>query len=629
MTIRPSLSIIARLVPIILGLGLVIALLLAPKPWAVELSFSQKVPMRESIPVGLWWAGLINALLFFALAATSGWWIQPLSGSPQNTRPGDRFTLPRYFFGTVLGAMLVFAILGAMRLPMSLWDDEEYCTRKATLGTYRVRESGEVKFKQASWQNTLWYYQMPANHMLQTVLSRLSSSAWRGLARPGGLQLSETALRLPSYLAAVFSIGTLALLLARLGFPEAGALAAWLLAIHPWMLRLGSEARGYPFIFLFIPLTWLLAMRAIRMAGWRNFAALAAAEFAMLYVWPATAITVVVLNIAVLAGILLRWQEGRPAALARWLVTGSLAADILLALSAPCVLQLVGYLHGAPVLDFGTTWLKSLGSLLLTGSQWSESGLEVSPYLELYPRFLVQPAFWWTIIVVAAVLPTLGGLQLARTGFYGGFTVAIFLVPAIFLYTLTRWRDGYLHEWYLSFVLPGLLAFTAIGATTLFAILGRRLGQRRLPAALAALLVAAFFSFTNFERTFLLRKSPEPFRESVLLTRPTLDPNSPANRDILTASWLFPPEIYDPRVHVLENAAEMFALMREADERNIPLFINNGYDFNNHDLFFPELARIVKNPAFFQPIATLKGLEPVFDREIHCYRNGSSRGLNP
>ena len=165
---------------------------------------------------------------------------------------------------------ILYTTTAAPRLRQSLWDDEIYAVRKIVLGTDRIQSDGSVKIKQLPWWRTLALRRGARNHGLQSVLSRFVGGT-QTVVHPDGLQFSETAIRLPSFIAGALSIPALALLVARLGFPWAGVIAATLLALHPWHLKLATEARGYPFVFLFIPLMALciatLSERELEMAG--------------------------------------------------------------------------------------------------------------------------------------------------------------------------------------------------------------------------------------------------------------------------------------------------------------------------------------------------------------------------
>ena len=137
------------------------------------------------------------------------------------------------------------------------------------------------------------------NHIFQSILSRVSHSAWRTIARPTGLQLSEAAARLPSYVSGILLVGVVALLAARFGLAWEGALASWLIAIHPWHLRFTTEARGYGLVALLIPVSCLLAVHALNRGQWRWWIALAMANFALPYTWPPTLFTVLILNVCI------------------------------------------------------------------------------------------------------------------------------------------------------------------------------------------------------------------------------------------------------------------------------------------------------------------------------------------
>ena len=136
--------------------------------------------------------------------------------------------------------MAACAIVGYPRLGQSLWEDEEYSVRRCIVGGHSVRPDGSVTAKYFPWRNTFWNYSTTTNHILQSALARLSHSAWRALAQPGGLRLSEAAVRIPSYLAGILVVGLVALLMARFGFAWEGALASWLIAM---VLPLASFTR--------------------------------------------------------------------------------------------------------------------------------------------------------------------------------------------------------------------------------------------------------------------------------------------------------------------------------------------------------------------------------------------------
>src|SRR4029077_19236216 len=142
------------------------------------------------------------------LAFTTRRWTRAL---PKFIPKDSASRLPRGFLPCLVGAMVACAALGFPRLSQSLWEDEVYCVRRCVLGGYRLKEDGTVELRKLPWKSTLWNY-TTTNHIFQSILARLSHSAWRTIARPTGLQLNEAAA-----LAGVLAVGAFGLLAARFG----------------------------------------------------------------------------------------------------------------------------------------------------------------------------------------------------------------------------------------------------------------------------------------------------------------------------------------------------------------------------------------------------------------------------
>ncbi len=175
--------------------------------------------------------------------------------------------MPKWFLPLTIMAMAVCAVFGFQRLGQSFWDDEVYAMRRAIHGQWRRNDDGSVKFRPVSWQETFWFFDKP-QHQLHSIVTRLVLDAWRTVAKPGGLGFREDVARIPSYLAGILSVGAIAFLLWRLGFPGAGVLAAFLCVIHPWHIRYASEMRAYSFMFLLVPLAYLFLIEALHTGRW-------------------------------------------------------------------------------------------------------------------------------------------------------------------------------------------------------------------------------------------------------------------------------------------------------------------------------------------------------------------------
>jgi hypothetical protein len=611
---------IVRALLLLLVVVIALALLAAAKPWKIEVPMPEWT-LRQCTRVSLWWAGLLALPVLCILALTTQYWTAPLR-DVRHVNP--KRSMPRLFWPIVALVTILYSVTAAPRLRQSLWDDEIYAVRKIVLGTDRIQSDGSVQIKQLSWERTLWHCEGARNHGLQSVLSRLSLRAYQMVVHPSGLQFSETAIRLPSFIAGALSIPALALLVARLGFPWAGVVAAALLALHPWHLKLATEARGYPFVFLFVPLMALCIVQAAPNANWRWLAAFAALEFALLYAWPGTLLTVLVANAALLV-LILRLAPSRDIrgkAASRWLAANAFAGLALLPLMAPWIPQVIQYMPTTIGLPLFGGWFKNAGSLLLTGSLWSKTGLLVSPYLELLPWAVRHPLEFWCFVILAVLFIAMGVLRMVRANAVCAWILTVLLLPGLLLVLLAAARGVYLQEWYLSSMVPGVVTVAAIGIVTILSGLQGIRAMRWAPLPLALLLIGGYAAFTGRIRHRLMSRSMEPFRESVEMTRPTLNPNAPENQRIITASSLMFPLIYDPLVRKALTVEEYKSLMQEADTRNVPLYVNNGFIAGVKDRY-PEIHDFLANERYFECIATLHGTEPMFDRTVYRYRSGS------
>jgi hypothetical protein len=593
-----------------------IGLIFAPKPW----DQGQIESIADNVGVYSWWAGLLNLVALILLASTMQWWTRAL---PERLPRPAPLNLPRGFWLCVGGAMAACAIVGYPRLGQSLWEDEEYSVRRCIVGGHRVDSGGTVTPKHFPWRNTLWNYSSTTNHILQSVLARLSHSAWRTLAQPSGLRLSEAAIRLPSYLAGITVVGLVALLMARFGFAWEGALASWLIALHPWQLRFTTEARGYALVALLIVVSCLFAVYALETGQWRWWIALALGNFALLYTWPPAVFSALILAACIAIRLFTddRLASVRKILFLRWLATSMLGAIAFLQLFLPCVPDLFRYLHSVRDFDSHSFWLKNVGTLFLTGSLWTRSGQAVTPYMEYLPIADAHPLAFYFALGLALLLFILGSIRLWFVEPRGRWIVAVLIFPGLLTYAYAALQRKMLMEWYVGFMLQGVAALIAAGAFWIFSPLRKFSFAGWMGPLLAVILLVAFAALSHPAREFLLTKGAERYRESVLATRPNLDPNRPENLEIITAATTQPPYVYDPRVRRAETINEYVELMREADERGVPLYVNNGFP-SALKIDFPGVFAMLEDAALFEPVAYFAGIDVMLDRTVVRYRPG-------
>lgn len=604
--------------------GVGIFLLVAVKPWNVEVKPGKALRIHDFVVIYEWWAAAINFALLILLALSARWWLKPARWPTDEWLPGQR--TPSWFWPLVIVAMALTAFWGAQRISQSLWDDEDSSLHRAVLGQYRRDKSGELNLRETTWEIALWNYWKPANHQLQTVLSKACLECWQAVARPIGLQFSETAVRFPCLVAGVLSVGALALLLKRLGFAGAGAIAAFLLSAHPWHVRYAVELRGYIFTLLFGPLMIYCLIQAIDSGRWRWWMGFAASEFALLYAYPGCLYMVVIANTCGAVALLLRhatW-DARSQQLTRLLVASTVAGMVYLQLMLPCVPQLLNYFRTERALgQIGLRWHKNMGAHLLAGIPWNNSDTPSAGYQELQWAAEAHPHVFLLLRSAALACLVLGALRLGLSRPAGWIALAALLLPGPLVYIVSRSKNHYLYEWYLLFMLSGLVGFVSLGLDWLTSLACRV--HRFAAPLLAGLAVTTFIAVTQPQRHWLVTHSLQPMREAVLLTRPSLDPYDPRQQAITTLSVTGVPWSYDPNIFVVSSVEELVGHLQESDRERRTLYVNfaNAWTASASR---PELFAMIEDDRLFEKTAHIQGFDPTLTTFVRRYKPGSITG---
>jgi len=603
-----------------LALGMVLALILAPKPW--NLDKDQISSLTFYVRTFSWWAAAINLIPILGLAATARWWANPASNVSAPTWLA-RASSPRWFWPLVVLAMTVVGIQGLLRINQSLWDDEDTSVRLFIHGELRKQDDGSLTWKTPKWRDTLFNYRIPNNHHLQAILSRVSHDTWKSLAKPEGLRLSEPVMRLPVLGAALFSILSLALLLRRLGFARAAVAAALLLAIHPWHVRYAIELRGYMFSMAFWPLLLLLLIEAVERRRWIWWLAYGACGFLLLYANPVSLSALTLTNLVALVLVIIRnractnpWEQP-----IRLVVVNAMAGIVYMQLMLPCVPQLGEYLASERSQGLLTPrWHNNLYSHFYAGIPWNNSDSAAAGLPEFKWIAESAPAFYGAVISLFAILVLLGLLRLVCRRPAGWAIAALFLVPGITLYAFARLKGNYLYEWYLIGSLPGLVALLALGLDAATSKLDK-FHSYASPAAILAVILVFGFS-TRDARAWLLQHSLQPMKESVLFIRPTLDPYDLRQVEILTARMHSPVRSYDPHAMPIESVAGFVNMMNLSDQSRRPLYVNYG-NLHAASVQSPALFRMIEDDALFEKVVTLPGFDASLERHIRKYKAGA------
>lgn len=571
-----------------------------------------------------WIAAAVNIVILAGLAAMARWW----TDAPQAKFAAEvslRGFTPRWFWPALLAATITAGTLAAPRLTQSLWDDEETSLRFSVLGKYiRQAPEGNIRLKEAPWRNTLFYYESPNNHVFHNALARIFNSGWRTLAKPGGLQFKEWVLRIPAFLAGLATLTVIALLLRDLGMPLAGVTAAWFLALHPWFNKYCAEARGYTLAMLLLYAALLFWRRGLISGGWKWWSLFATSQALCLWTWPGALFFFVLLN----AGTLYITAAGTHAALprrtvlSRWFCCNALAGIALIQLMLPLFPQMGGYLEQQPTLDIGAKWFADVACYLSTGSPWTKNETGAMLYPEIRAAARMAPVVFQTLMTMGLILLAAGVLRWVRAGPIA-IVVLISAIGATTIQVAQAVHERmFIFEWYVVYLLPLLAAVFAAGLAWLAAVLQKARGGKVF-ASLAVLAVFVLFTFASQPaRARGLNASTVAFRESVLLTRPNLDPLSPENARVITVGLTNPAFIYDANLFLARSPRDLLLLCAQADTTGRPLWLNLGHIWVLRERS-PVMQRIVEHPELFTDRVTLRGEYPHCDRMVCRYVPGS------
>jgi 4-amino-4-deoxy-L-arabinose transferase-like glycosyltransferase len=583
-----------------------------------KLTSGAKLSVKESITTG-WFGAAIGLIILSAiLLVTAPWWSRPAD----RLGPDPRFSFP------ARGPWLIVALLAAMVLGGfmrwnfahgSLWWDE-----RAVLGTvfYDQSDPPQLIHKPVGWDKTFYYYYKPTNHVPFSVLSRLSLIAWQKLTGKQPHEFDEFIFRLPNYLAALASIFLIGWLLAEWGFPRAGTFAAFLLAVHPWHIRYGVDARSFSLLFLLTLLSCLWLTRALRDGSWRGFLPFGISQGVILWTFPYAVYLCVTLGIAALLVLLTRqtiWDE-RAIRLGRLIVGWCAGAALLFPLIGPHVPQMMAWTDVKGSAMITPYFLKELWAALSTGIPFQ---LPANPGYETLPDITSLAAENAVLLpVVLAAIPALCGAGLLGLWYRstGAFAILLALALAAPLALLVGYLGThYFYTRYVIYALAAVILAAAIGIEAASGLPGNAPSRKSMIAWGLHLILFAGFILVAWPQIKVLRtRSYSPNREVAHYLRDLAgkDPHS-----ILAAGFNLGgdmPAVYNPALLWVENMSDLIPLTERSNRERKPLYVFYGYDaFNRWDE--PDPFRFFDNPRFFELVKDFEGIEPQFYYRVFRY----------
>ena len=615
----------SRALPVLLGafiLAEVLLLALGPDYFEARRELAATGGAQPSweadADMGIHIAAWVNLGLLALLFLTQRWWSRPFhdasAGIPQ---PAAR--TPRWFWPGVL----VTAILClGLRLPLaskSLWWDECWSVRQCSHGRWQPdKKTDALKFSPTSWKRCAFYYQKPTNHVPMSLAQKASLTLWRGVTGAAKHEFSDLAARVPALLASAAAIVLLASLGRAWGRPGVGLLAALLLALHPWHIRHGVDARAYALV---VPLcvSALLASWRITQAGGRrtrDWAWLGLNQFLWLWAYPNALLDVLAL-FTVLAFLLWRAHSHRAdrfAALSRLIACHLAAAMLLLQMFLPCFMQARHWAGQEPDKHLLTAELaRETASLLMLGTSLRASGnpfpktaTDGGPYQVADSPGLPAGPVMAIVLWIPALLLAIAGLWAMRLELGRSvWLVWALALSALVFASITRLADSYFYPRFVIALVPVAMLGLAWNA--------RQIGLFSTPARtlFASLpIVAGFLVATTPERQRFLTIPISPLRDvaDFVSKRAT-----PGQRPLVACYGLgreaMP--VYYPEMENAVSKAEVEALIARAKNEARELLLIQGYSGFNRTML-PDGFVLMDDPSKFETLATFPGIEPDF-----------------
>ena len=593
-----------------LALVLLLVVLATRNSWpgAMEAAVKagKKVPLDRLVKTWVWRGLLVDCVILFGLAATAGWW----SGSVKTRIPA--VPARRTFWIIAAGILLLAAGLRAPRLGLSFYNDEAHNFVRMTSGGFKEdpADRAAIKWRRATWFETLWQNSAGNNSQPHSLLTRLSFQTWKSITSATDGEVCEWPVRLPSFLAGLGCLAVLGALMRSIGGEMAGWGTMLAGAVHGWHVRFSTEARGYSLMALGIALMMWFSRRAVMHGRWRDWMGYSLSNFLALWAFPGCLYWVLAMNGALVVH--LAWQAWKNKSgvepFVRLSVVGLIAIVLALGLMLPLIPQLLEALKNVPGLrgEMKGAWWQDVGGYAVFGARWQDADA-ASPISVAMVRILAGSPLAWVGVVTTLVILIVGSLKLwSRDDMSRWFMIAA--VGALIL----GWADmvrqtRYLNHWYLFYMLPALLCAFGQGVVALQDRFTFK-GPLKV-AALMMFLIAGLGMTTRVAWGYRDRPKGDE-RSGVVKVRGAIYPHYEANPDalkpLLAAVWSNAP-IYDPRAVLIKSADEFESLKSKAQTEKRPLFVIMGHRESALGSF-PTIVPQLESPAF-EEVAVYRGLD--------------------
>ena len=507
----------------------------------------------------------------------------------------------------VLAAVAFGAWERAPRLSHSLWNDEAYVLNRFVRGSWEKQEDGKTVFEPVTWTDTLFANRNANNHLLHTLISRVSLDVWQSATGASPEEFRESEIRMSSFLAGLGTIFIMFLLGREIGSPLVGVGAAWLMALHPWHIRYAAELRGYSLMLFFVALALFALVRAIRTDRLRWWLLFAVSEAFFLLSFPGALYVAMAMNVLCVIELMLRKDWRR---VGRLVAFNTLAAVPVLQWIAPSIPQMVKFLHKdlpAYVTDV-ELWLRDLVCVVAAGWQYENTYRDQqvgTDWQEIVAHFPIPPA---------AVAITLAGL------FIAGLVVAMLRSPAARLIVIAPVIAALvsiainLHPgtpmtvWYLIY----LLLPVTLAVPLALEKLGRLTKLRWMPLALCVAFTIFYGMGTATGAAALRNHDRQPMRQAIAFIHAQ-------EKDVMTATFGVSDRqhsAYDAQVEVLDTEADLQDCMARSRASAKPLYVYYCSDEQGLKRDPGIYQRVVKS-GDFEWIQSFPGCEEMWSYRVY------------
>ena len=624
-----------RIALIVLMTLLGVFLLSAKKPWDEKLQKS--IAKRDAVnkewktpdyaDYFLWVAAAANFVIAGGLLVSVGLWTRPMRGKVAKDCHKLEGNARRWFFAGVSAAVIVAAVYRVPRLDHSFWNDEEYAFRTYVFGEGFEAEDGLVHFKPVTWDESLFQNKIN-NHIVCTVGARLSHSVWKTFFAEEGEVFSESAVRVLPMLCSLASIAALAFLLARIGAPVVGVAAAFFLALDPWHIRYSVEMRGYAYVLLFVTVSLIFLLRAIRTGRWRDWLVYAALEALCLLSYPGIVFELFLQNFLTMAYLLYRRENVGPL-----IVANIFAAMATAQIYLPSLPQVKRYFEMTDehIGDVGFGWIREWWSLAVDGLPWDGAPRELHLGTSLTDTLVENPTTYWQVVALVPLLSLIGIVFIALR-YRVALLVALSLLGGSALALANAIRSNTVfYSWYVIYSVIAVAVLAVFGVDAVSRLAKRRRLETLI--ALQVLFIAGYWLVSQDARYRIVQYDRHPIRQAVLAVRGESPAFSDKLGNILTASFGTSRGMiksYDPHNSVVKNLEQFEAVMQRAVTEGKPFYVYHcGYQIAQTHPDDKAIIDRIEKSGEFEKIDYIKGLEEMFSYHIYKFNPDQSRPPHP